>query len=77
VLPMWKYLNSVENPPVRLDKDDKDRCLYARDYASKKGSSPILMAGFENAWDSVSFWDERINHRTLSCITRPGRKLES
>ena len=28
----------------------------------KKGSSPILVGRFENAGDSVSFWDERINH---------------
>lgn len=33
------------------------------------GSSPILVGGLENAVDSVSFWDERINHRTLSRIT--------
>jgi hypothetical protein len=33
---MWKYLNTVETPPVRLDDDDKARCLYARDYASQK-----------------------------------------
>jgi hypothetical protein len=26
------------------------------------GSSPILVGSFENAVDSVSFWDERINH---------------
>jgi hypothetical protein len=22
------------------------------------GSSPILVAGYENSWDSVTFWDE-------------------
>jgi len=27
-----------------------------------KGSSPILVARCENAADSISFWDERINH---------------
>ena len=26
------------------------------------GSSPILVARCENAADSISFWDERINH---------------
>jgi len=34
------------------------------------GSSPILMAGCEKGWNSVSFGDERINHRTLPCHTR-------
>jgi hypothetical protein len=37
--------------------------------SAKLGSSPILVGSFENAVDSVSFWDERINHRTLSRIT--------
>jgi hypothetical protein len=30
--------------------------------SAKLGSSPILVGSFENAVDSVSFWDERINH---------------
>jgi len=38
-------------------------------FVDNAGSSPILVGGLENAVDSVSFWDERINHRTLSRIT--------
>ena len=34
------------------------------------------MVRFENTVDSVSFWDERINHWTFSCITGPWFQLE-
>jgi len=32
----------------------------------KRGSSWNLVAGCEKTRDSLSFWDERINNRTLS-----------
>jgi len=35
--PMWKQLDQVENRPARLTP--KDRCFYARDYASGKDYS--------------------------------------
>ena len=40
------------------DLSDDDRKWLAETW----GSSPILVARCENAADSISFWDERINH---------------
>ena len=34
------------------------------------GSSPILVPGFEKRRNSLSFGDERINHRTLPSFIR-------
>jgi hypothetical protein len=60
------WISSETNGPFK-----RPQMLRSSDQSSIEllGSSPILVGSFENAVDSVSFWDERINHRTLSRIT--------
>jgi len=53
----------------KLDHEARVELVTGIKPEKKSGSSPILVGGLENAVDSVSFWDERINHRTLSRIT--------
>jgi hypothetical protein len=50
---------NVEN---RLITEEHRDLLLAQNCDVWLGSSPILVGSFENAVDSVSFWDERINH---------------
>jgi hypothetical protein len=38
------------------------RYMGGEEIQTNGGSSPILVARCENAADSISFWDERINH---------------
>lgn len=48
---MWKSLDLVEDPPVRLSQEDRANCFYARDYASRKkydySESNNLIANFK------------------------------
>ncbi len=45
-----------------FDKSAKLILKVEYSYLESDGSSPILVGRFENTVDSVSFWDERINH---------------
>ena len=55
--PVWSSNHWFKEEVLKRTKFE-----VSSDTLSKMGSSPILVARCENAADSISFWDERINH---------------